>query len=170
VETKLVEGSRGVKLQVTLGRAFIMGFGFMWGVGVAAVLPGLIVLIVVAAAACSDESGPVVTATPTAAAMPATAAVPTVTAEEPTAAAAWEECDGDQDCLDRQCVGVLGAPEGARSGEISDCVYWLDDLPSADPRRDVDRERVKVELCKRNPDSDYVRRLLGYTGGSADCQ
>jgi len=170
VETKLLADNRGVKLQVTLGRAFIMGFGFMWGVGVAALVPGLIVLLVAAAAACGDESVQVVTATPTAAAMPGAAGLPTVTAEAPTAPAVWEECDGDQDCLDRQCVGVLGAPEGARSAEISDCVYWLSDLPSADPRRDVDRERVKVELCKRNPGSDYVRRLLGYTGGSADCQ
>ena len=44
-------GRRGIQLQVTLGRAFIIGFGFMLGVGVAALVPGLIVLIVAAAAA-----------------------------------------------------------------------------------------------------------------------
>ena len=43
-----------IKLQVTLGRAFIIGFGFMLGVGAAALLPGLIVLIVAAAAAGGD--------------------------------------------------------------------------------------------------------------------
>lgn len=51
METKLVEGSKGVKLQVTLGRAFIIGFGLVLGMGVAALVPGLIVLLVAAAAA-----------------------------------------------------------------------------------------------------------------------
>jgi hypothetical protein len=48
---KQVEDSRGTKLQVTLGRAFIIGFGFMLGVMVAGGLPALVILLVAAAAA-----------------------------------------------------------------------------------------------------------------------
>jgi hypothetical protein len=42
---------RGVKLQVTLGRAFIVGFGFMLGVMAAGGLPALVIVLLAAAAA-----------------------------------------------------------------------------------------------------------------------
>jgi hypothetical protein len=50
VETKLVGDGRGVKLQVTLGRAFIMGFGFGLGLMAVGVTVGWIVALLMAAA------------------------------------------------------------------------------------------------------------------------
>jgi hypothetical protein len=54
VETKMVADSRGAKLQVTLGRAFIIGFGLALGMMAGG---GFIVLIVVAVAAAGSSGG-----------------------------------------------------------------------------------------------------------------
>jgi hypothetical protein len=157
--------------------AFLVGNGLGWEMG---------------RRSGGEERVVVVTATPAATEIPATAAVrivtvvvtatqapteisavtpaPAAAAEEPTAAPARERCDGDQECLVRQCPAVLGGPEVALTGEIEDCVYWLNDLPSGDSGRNVDRERIKTELCKRSPAGAVARYELGYTGEAEDCQ
>jgi hypothetical protein len=50
---KLLVDSRGTKLQVTLGRAFIIGFGFMLGM----MAGGGLVMVVILAVALGGSSG-----------------------------------------------------------------------------------------------------------------
>jgi len=157
--------------------AFIVGDGVGWEMGRRSGGEERVVVVTATPAATEIPATAVVRrvtvvvpATPAPTEIPAVTPPVAATAEQPAAAPARERCYGDRECLDRQCSDVLGAPEGERTSEIEDCLYWLNDLPSADLRREIDRERVKAELCRRTPGTDYARYLLGYTGTAGDCQ